>query len=160
MFIENKNNSNKADRESNLTQKFETVTHAKRLDIPIGMKHFIRMIMMTNLAIHMIVVPLQTASPHLMKFLTKSHRVIYRKSKKLQRKGMKQKGRTKMLSLRKRKKNNKCNIQSIKEKRGNLDIQKNRYYHQPKAPAERIKSTFSSAVTRKRKKLSFLETEF
>ena len=73
---------------------------------------------------------------------------------------MKQKGRTKMLSLRKRKKNNKCNIQSIKEKRGNLDIQKNRYYHQPKAPAERIKSTFSSAVTRKRKKLSFLETEF
>ena len=160
MFIENKNNSNKADRESNLTQKFETVTHAKRLDIPIAMKHFIQMIMMTNLAIHTIVVPLQRASPHLMKFLTKSHGVIYRKSKNLQRKGMKQKGRTKMLSLRKRKKNNKCNIQSIKEKRGNLDIQKNRYYHQPKAPAERIKSTFSSAVTRKRKKLSFLETEF
>ena len=160
MFIENKSNSNKADLESNLTQKFETVTHAKRLDIPIAMKHFIQMIMMTNLAIHTIVVPLQRASPHLMKFLTKSHGVIYRKSKNLQRKGMKQKGRTKMLSLRKRKKNNKCNIQSIKEKRGNLDIQKNRYYHQPKAPAERIKSTFSSAVTRKRKKLSFLETEF
>ena len=67
MFIENKSNSNKADLESNLTQKFEPVTHAKRLDIPIGMKHFIRMIMIINLAIHTIVVPLQTASPHLMK---------------------------------------------------------------------------------------------
>ena len=34
----------------------------------------------------------------------------------------------------------------------NLDIHKNRYYHQPKAPAERIQSTFSNAVMRKRKK--------
>ena len=43
--------------------------------------------------------------------------------------------------------------ETIKERTGNLDIYKNMYYHQLKAPAERIKSTFSSAVTRKRKKI-------
>ena len=39
------------------------------------------MIMMMNLAIHTTVVPLQTAVPHLTKFLTKSHRVIYKRKK-------------------------------------------------------------------------------
>ena len=40
----------------------------------------------------------------------------------------------------------------IKENNETNNILKNRYYHQPKAPAERIHSTFSSAITRKRKK--------
>ena len=40
-----------------------------------------------------------------------------------------------------------------KERTGNLDIHKNRYYHQPRAPVERIQSTFSSAISRKRKKI-------
>ena len=35
------------------------------LNVLISMKHFIEMIMMTNLVIHAIVVPLQTAAPHL-----------------------------------------------------------------------------------------------
>ena len=43
--------------------------------------------------------------------------------------------------------------ETIIERTGNLGVHKNRYYHQPKAPAERIQSTFSSAVTRKRKKI-------
>ena len=49
------------------------------------------MIMMMNLAIHAIVVPLQTAVPTLTKFLTKSHPVIYKRMKieKFQRKGRK-----------------------------------------------------------------------
>ena len=41
---------------------------------------------------------------------------------------------------------------TIKERKGNLDIHKNRYYHQPEAPIKRIQSTFSSVITRKRKK--------
>ena len=47
------------------------------------------MIMLTNLAIHTMLVPLQTAVPHLTKFLMKSCRVIYkrRKIEKFQRKG-------------------------------------------------------------------------
>ena len=45
------------------------------------MKHFIPTIMMTNLAIHTIVVPLQTVVPHLTKFMTKSHRIIYKRKK-------------------------------------------------------------------------------
>ena len=40
-----------------------------------------------------------------------------------------------------------------KERTGNLDIHKNRYYHQLKAHVQIIQSTFSSAITRKRKKI-------
>ena len=47
-----------------------------------------------------------------------------------------------------------------KERTGNLDIHKNRYYHQPKTPVERIQSTFSNAITRKRKKIVFLAIAF
>ena len=42
------------------------------------------------------------------------------------------------------------NDETSKERKGNLNIHKNRYYHQPKAPVGRIQSTFSSAITRKR----------
>ena len=68
------------------------------------MEHFKLMIMMTILAIHTIVVPLQTAVLHLMKFLTKSHRVIYktRKFESFKRKRRKGKDGKKILSLRKR----------------------------------------------------------
>ena len=45
------------------------------------MKHFIQMVMLTNLAIDRIAVPLQTAIPHLTKVLKKSHRVTYKKKK-------------------------------------------------------------------------------
>ena len=41
----------------------------------------------------------------------------------------------------------------VKKERGNLDIHKNSYYHQPKAPVERIQSTSSNAITKKRKKI-------
>ena len=41
----------------------------------------------------------------------------------------------------------------LKEKTGNLHIHKNRYYYQSKAPVERIQSTFSSVITKKRKKI-------
>ena len=60
--------------------------------------------MVTNLAINAIVVPFQTAVPHLTKYLTKSHLVIYKRKKieKFQRKGRRQKGRRKILSLRNR----------------------------------------------------------
>ena len=63
----------------------------------IGMEHFIQMIMMTNLAIHTIVVPLQTGVPNLTKFLTKSYRVIY-KRKKIE--NFQGKVRTKILTFR------------------------------------------------------------
>ena len=48
------------------------------LNVLISMKHFKEMIMMMNLVIHTIVIPLQTAAPH----LNKSHRVIYEKKKR------------------------------------------------------------------------------
>ena len=48
-----------------------------KLNVLIGMKHFILMIMMTDLAIHTIVVPLQTAVSH----LTEIHQVIYKRNK-------------------------------------------------------------------------------
>ena len=83
------------------------------------------MIMMTNLAIHTMVVPLQTAVPHLTKSKRKDKNTV-----------IKEKDET------------------IKERPDSLDIHKNRSYHQSKAPVERIKSTFSSAVTRKRKKIA------
>ena len=41
----------------------------------------------------------------------------------------------------------------LKERTGNLHIHKNRYYYQSKAPVERIQSTFSSVITKKRKKI-------
>ena len=37
---------------------------------------------------------------------------------------------------------------------GNVDIHKNRYYHQPIAPVDRIQSSFSSVIMRKRKKIA------
>ena len=43
--------------------------------------------------------------------------------------------------------------ETSKEKTVNLDIHKNKYYHQPKAAVEIIQSTFSSTITRKRKKI-------
>ena len=52
-----------------------------KLDILIGIKHFIQIIKMTNLAIHTKIVPFQISLLHLVKFLTKSHGVIYKKSK-------------------------------------------------------------------------------
>ena len=75
-----------------------------KLNVLIGMEHFKLMIMMTILAIHTIVVPLPTAVLHLMKFLTKSRRVIYktRKFESFKRKRRKRKDGKKILSLRKR----------------------------------------------------------
>ena len=52
-----------------------------KLNILIGIKHFIQIIMMTNLTIHTILVPLKTAVLHLTKFLTKYHGVIYKRKK-------------------------------------------------------------------------------
>ena len=43
--------------------------------------------------------------------------------------------------------------ETTKERTVNLHIHKNRYYHQSKAPVERIQSTFSSVITKKRKKI-------
>ena len=75
-----------------------------KLNVLIGMEHFKLMTMMTILAIHTIVVPLQTAVLHLMKFLTKSRRVIYKtiKFESFKRKRRKRKDEKKILSLRKR----------------------------------------------------------
>ena len=62
-----------------------------KLNVLIGIKHFMQMIMMMNLATHTIVVPLQTVVLHLKKFLTKSHRLIYKRKKieRFQRNGKK-----------------------------------------------------------------------
>ena len=43
--------------------------------------------------------------------------------------------------------------ETTKERTGNLHIHKNRYYHQSKAPVERIQSTFSSVITKNCKKI-------
>ena len=86
MLIENQNHLTKVNLESNLKHRNLKLSHENqtenkifiklmKLNVLIGMKHFIQMIMMTNLAIHTIVVPLQTAVAHMSKFLTKSHRV-------------------------------------------------------------------------------------
>ena len=82
----------------------KTFIKLMKLNVLIGMEHFKLMIMMTILAINTIVVPLQTAVLHLMKFLTKSHRVIYktRKFESFKRKRRKRKDGKKILSLRKR----------------------------------------------------------
>ena len=50
--------------------------------------------------------------------------------------------------------------ETIKERKGNLDIHKNRYYHQPEAPIKRIQSTFNSVITRNARKLSFFAIAF
>ena len=42
--------------------------------------------------------------------------------------------------------------ETTKERASNLHIHKNRYYHQSKAPAERIQSTFSSVITKNTRK--------
>ena len=39
--------------------------------------------------------------------------------------------------------------ETIKKRVGNLDVNKNRYYHQPKALVERIQSTFNSGIAKK-----------
>ena len=163
MLIENQNNT--VDLESNSTKKLK-ISHENqteiyvfielmKLNILIGMKHFIQIIMLTNLAIHTILVPLQTAVLHLRKFLTKYHRVIYKRQKieKFQRKGKKMKGKDKNTVIKKKKEKSKCNIETIKERKGNVDIYKDMYYHQPKAPVKRIQLIFSSALTRKPKKI-------
>ena len=43
--------------------------------------------------------------------------------------------------------------ETTKERTGNLTIHKNRYYHQSKPPVERIQSTFSTVIAKKRKKI-------
>ena len=79
-----------------------------------------------------------------------------RQKKKNQKNSMKKKetkGKDQNTVIKKKEENSKCEIKTIKKKKGNLDIHKNRYYHQSKAPVERIQSTFGGAVTRKRKKV-------
>ena len=39
--------------------------------------------------------------------------------------------------------------ETTKERTGNLNIHKNRYYHQSKAPVERIQSIFSTVIAKK-----------
>ena len=77
------------------------------------------MIMMTNLAIRTIVVP------HLTKFLTKLSRVICKRRISTKRKETK--GEDKNTIIKEKEENSKCEIQTIKERKGNLDIPKNRY---------------------------------
>ena len=55
--------------------------------------------------------------------------------------------------IKEKQKNEKSEIQTIKERKVYLDIHYYQYYHQPKANVARIKSTFSNAVRRKRKKI-------
>ena len=114
------------------------------------------MIVMTNLAIYTIALPLQKAGPCRTKFLTKSHWVIYKKKKKNRKittKTKETKGKDKNNVIKKKGQNSKREISTIKIRTSNLDIHKNRYYHQPKAPVERIQSTFSKVVTRKQNKI-------
>ena len=90
------------------------------------MKHFVQMILKTSFAIHPIVTPLQTAVPHLTKFLTKSHLVIYKRKKKSksfnEKEGNEKEGQNTVI---------KENGETIKERTGNLDIHKHSYCHQP-----------------------------
>ena len=62
----------------------------------------------------------------------------------MKRKEMKRKGRKNV---------SKEKDETTKERTDNLHIHKNRYYHQSKAPVERIQSTFSSVIMKKRKKI-------
>ena len=84
MLIENQKNLSKVDLESNLTQKIETVTQKSNRKLSIHKTDEIKcsnihMKIMINLAIHTIAVLLQIPVPCLTKFLTKSHRVIYKR---------------------------------------------------------------------------------
>lgn len=54
-------------------------------------------------------------------------------------------------AIKEHKKNSKCEIQSVKKRKSYQGPPKNRYYHELKAPAERMQSTFSNAITRKHK---------
>ena len=104
--------------------------------------NFIQMIMITNLAIHAIVLPLQTAVPCLRKFLTKFHRVIHKrkKSRKISTKRKETKGNNKNdknTVIKEIEGNGKCEVQTIKERKGNLDNHKNWYYHEPQATIEK-----------------------
>ena len=72
------------------------------------------MILKTSFAIHPIVTPLQTAVPHLTKFLTKSHLVIYKRKKKSKSFNEKE-GQNTVI---------KENGETVKERTGNLDIHK------------------------------------
>ena len=80
------------------------------------------MVMLTNLAIDRIAVPLQTAIPHLTKVLKKSHRVTYKKKKnrKILTKRKETKGKDKNTVIKEMEENGKCEIQTIKERKGSL----------------------------------------
>ena len=101
-----------------------------KFSVLIGVKHFIHMIMMTNLAIHTIVASLQTAVSHLTKVPTKS--------------------KSKNTAIKEKEENSKCKIQNIKERTINLDINKIGIVYNPKQ-LPKIQSNFSSAFTRERK---------
>ena len=70
---------------------------------------------MTNLAIHTIIVPCQTAVLRLTKFLMKSLRVMYKRKRidKFQRKGRKRKRKDKNTVIKEKIWNNKCEIQTF-----------------------------------------------
>ena len=82
-----------------------------KLNVLIGMKHFTQMIMVMNLTIHTTAVPLQTAVPHLTKFLTKSYWVKI----SLKREEMRRKDRRNVI---------KQQDETTKERTGNLHIHK------------------------------------
>ena len=112
---------NKVDLKPNSTKKFETATRKANRKQSIHETDEIKCsnryetLMLMNLAIHTIVVPLQTAVLHLKKFLSKSHRVIYKRKK---------------IENFNKKEGNENNIKekdkTSKEKTGNLDIHKNK----------------------------------
>ena len=70
------------------------------------------MIMLTYLAIHTIVVPLQTALPHLT-YTKEKNRKIFTKRKET-------KGKDKNTVIKEMEENGKCEIQTIKERKGSL----------------------------------------
>ena len=90
-----------------------------KFSVLIGVKHFIHMIMMTNLALHTIVASLQTAVPHLTKVPTKSNRLSIQKKKieNFQQLKRKRKGRAKIMPLRKRKKIANAKFKILKKER-------------------------------------------
>ena len=119
-----------------------------KLNVLIGIKHFTQMIMMMHLAIHTTVVPSPSDEISCEIF---SGNMQKKKNRKIstKRKEMESKGRKNII---------KEKDETTKERMGNLHIHKNRYYHQSKAPVKRIQSTFSSVITKKRKKI-FLFTD-
>ena len=119
-----------------------------KLNVLIGIKHFTQMIMMMHLAIHTTVVPSPSDEISCEIF---SGNMQKKKNRKIstKRKEMESKGRKNII---------KEKDETTKERMGNLHIHKNRYYHQSKVPVKRIQSTFSSVITKKRKKI-FLFTD-